>query len=174
MSNRRHRARRNPFGGKSISIMGIQLPPITDIAAVGAGLIGTPILTNYIFNNFVAGTSMGTSKWAYLGTEAVAVLAPAYVVRRFVNVRVGNMLLLGGAARLVLDLVQTLAPTLIPSTAMPTGLSGGMGSQPFLGVYEKMGQPQRRLGQYYSRGANQNASRMIQGVPDRLDPSGRF
>lgn len=150
--------------------MGIQLPPIVDIAAVGAGLIGTPILTNYIFNNFVAGTSMGTSKWAYLGTEAVAVFAPAYVVRRFVNVRVGNMLLLGGAARLALDLVQMLAPTLIPSTAMPTGL----GSQPFLGVYEKLGQPQRRLGQYYSRGANQNASRMIQGVPDRLDPSGRF
>jgi hypothetical protein len=173
MSNRRHRARRNPFGSKQFSIMGIQLPPVTDLAAVAAGLVGTPILTNYIFNNYVAGTSFGTSKWAYLGTEAVAVLAPAYVVRRFVNVRVGNMLLLGGAARLVLDLVQTLAPTLIPTTAMPTGLTG-MGSQPFLGVYEKLGQPNRRLGMYYSRGANQNASRMITGVPDRLDPSGRF
>jgi hypothetical protein len=167
MNRRHHRrhARRNP------AFMGFTLPPVMDIAAIGAGLVGGPMLANYVFNNFVAGTSMGTSKWAYIGTEAVSVAALGWGVKRFVNVRAGNLVLLGGAARVVLDLVQMLAPTLIPSTAMPSGLSG----QPFLGMYERM--PIRRtLGRYYTPGATQQAggSRMITGVPDRLDPSARF
>ena len=167
LMNRRHRrhARRNP------SLMGFSLPPMMDVAAISAGMIGTPMLANYIFNNFVAGTSMGTSKWAYIGTEAVSVAALGFGIKRFVNVRAGNLVLLGGAARVAMDLITMLAPTLLPSTAMPTGLSG----QPFLGMYERM--PQRRaLGRYYSRGQAENSSgsRMIQGTPDRLDPSARF
>ena len=167
MMNRHHRrhARRNP------QLLGFTLPPAMDIVAVGGGLIGTPMLANYVFNNFVAGTSFGTSKWAYIGTEAVSVAALSWGVKRFVNPRAGQLVLLGGAARVVLDLVQMLAPTLLPSLAMPPNLSG----QPFLGVYERM--PIRRpLGRYYSRGQNENAAsaRMITGIPDRLDPSARF
>jgi hypothetical protein len=159
--------------------MGFTLPPTVDIVGVTAGLIVSPMVANYVFNNFVASTSMGTSKWAYLGVEAISVVVPAMVVRKFVNARVGNMMLLGGAVRFVLDVVQTLAPTLIPSAAMPTGLSGT--GQPFLGMYEAM--PQRRtlsgMGKYYQRSApNQlmrsSGSSMIQGVPDRLDPTYRF
>lgn len=162
---RRRHARRNP------SLLGFTLPPVMDIAAVSAGLVGAPIVTNYVFNNFVAGTSLGTNKYAYIATEAATVWGLGWAVKRFVNVRAGNLVLLGGAARVALDLVQMLAPTLIPSTAMPTGLSG----QPFLGMYERM--PVRRtLGRYYTPGAAQasGASRMITGVPDRLDPSARF
>lgn len=166
---RRHRARRNP------SLLGFTLPPTIDIVGVGAGLIVPPMLANYVFNNFVAGTSMGTSKWAYLGVEAVSVAVTGFAVRRFVNVRVGNMVLLGGAARFVIDAVQTLAPTLLPSVAMPAGLSG-MGAQPFLGFYEqrpRLANP--GLGKYYSGGrANSGGGRMIQSIPDRLDPSARF
>jgi hypothetical protein len=167
--HRRHRARRNP------SLMGFTLPPTVDIVGVGAGLIVPPMLANYIFNNFVAGTSLGTSKWAYLGTEAVSVAVSGMVVRKFVNVRVGNMMLLGGAARFLIDVIQTLAPSLLPSVATPTGLSG----QPFLGYYERM--PQRRtlsgMGKYYRPNApNQmmESKSMIQGTPSRLDPSYRF
>jgi hypothetical protein len=158
--------------------MGFTLPPTVDIVGVSAGLIVSPMVANYIFNNFVAGTSMGTSKWAYLGVEAISVVVPAMVVRKFVSPRIGNMMLLGGAVRFVLDVVQTLAPTLIPSAAMPAGLSG----QPFLGFYEHM--PARRtlsgmgdMGKYYRRSApNQlmQSSSMIQGTPSRLDPNYRF
>jgi hypothetical protein len=171
---RRFHARRNP------SLMGFALPPTMDIVGVGAGLVVPPMLANYLFNNFVAGTSMGTSRWAYLGVEAVSVAVPAMVVRKFVNVRMGNMMLLGGVARLALDLVQMLAPTLLPSVAAPTGLSGGGAQgQPFLGMYERM--PSRRtlsgMGKYYNR-SNPNSmmgsGSMIQNVPDRLDPAYRF
>jgi hypothetical protein len=169
MHYRRHRARRNP------SLFGFTLPPTVDIVGVGAGLIVPPMLANYIFNNFVAGTSFGTSKWAYLGTEAVSVAISGMVVRRFVNQRVGTMMLLGGFARLVIDAVQTLAPTLLPGTAMPTGLSG----QPFLGKYENM--PVRRtlsgMGKYYRPSVpNQlmQSSSIIQNTPSRLDPNYRF
>ena len=165
LRNRRHyrrHARRNP------SLLGFTLPPVMDIAAVGAGLVVTPVLTNYVFNSFIAGTSMGTSKYAYLATEAATGFGLGWAVKRFVNVRAGNLVLLGAGAKVVIDLIQMLAPTLLPSTAMPTGLSG----QPFLGMYERM--PYRRtLGKYYTPGVPPS-SRMIQGVPDRLDPSARF
>lgn len=166
---RRHRARRNP------SLLGFTLPPTMDIVGVGTGLIVPPMLANYVFNNFVAGTSLGTSKWAYLGVEALSVAAIGIGVRRFVNVHVGNMVILGGAARVVIDAIQTLAPTLLPSVATPTGLSG-FGAQPFLGYYEKrprMADP--GLGKYFYSGSRGSGSgRMIQGVPDRLDPGARF
>jgi len=168
---RRHHARRNP------SLMGFTLPPTMDIISVGAGLIVPPMLANYVFNNFVAGTSMGTSKWAYLGVEAASVAVTGMAVRRFVSVHAGNMVLLGGAARLVIDAVQTLAPSLLPSVAMPAGLSG----QPFLGFYEQRPMlPNPGLGKYYMRApgggvqAGTGPGRMIQQVPARLDPNARF
>jgi len=171
--HRRHHARRNP------SLMGFTLPPTMDIVGVASGLIVPPMLANYIFNNYVAGTSMGTSKWAYLGVEALSVAATGMAVRKFINVRAGNMMLLGGAARFVLDAVQVLMPSLIPTSVMPAGLSG-MGAQPFLGFYEQRprarGIPSPGLGRYYTPGhaTSSQGSRMIMGTPDRLDPSARF
>lgn len=163
---RRHRSRRNP------SLMGFSLPPTMDILSVGTGLIVPPMLANYVFNNFVAGTSFGTSKWAYLGVEAASVAVTGMAVRRFVNVHAGNMVLLGGAARLVIDAVQTLAPSLLPGVAMPSGLSG----QPFLGFYEqrpRLANP--GLGKYYTRtNTGAGPGRMIQQIPARLDPNARF
>jgi hypothetical protein len=163
----RRRARRNP------SLLGFTLPPVMDIAAVGAGYVVSPLLANYVWNNWVAGTSLGTSKWAYLGVEAISVAVPAMVVRRFVNVRAGNLMLLGGAAKVALDLINTLAPTLLPAVATPTGLGfyetmgprralSGVGEQPFLGRYLTRGRPIPQSG------------RMISSVPDRLDPGARF
>ena len=158
--------------------MGFTLPPTMDIVGVGAGLIVPPMLANYVWNNFVAGTSIGTSKWAYLGVEAASVAATGLAVRRFVNVRVGNMVLLGGFARLAIDIVQNLAPSLLPSSvATPTGLSG-MGAQPFLGYYERRPMlPNPGLGKYYyGSGSRTQAApgRMIQSIPERLDPGNRF
>jgi hypothetical protein len=147
-----------------------------DIAAVGAGYVVSPMIANYVFNNFVAGTSLGTSKWTYLGVEALTVGATAYAVRRFVNVRAGNLMLLGGGAKVLLDLINFTMPNLLPAAAMPTGLTG-------MGFYETM--PQRRalsgvgeqpfLGRYLTRGRPiPQSGRMITGTPDRLDPGARF
>lgn len=164
LRNYRRRARRNP------QFMGFTLPPVMDIAMVGTGMIVSPMLANYVFNNFVAGTSMGTSKYAYLGVEAASVLALGWAARKFVGVQQGNMLLIGGGVRFVLDAINVLAPTLLPSTAMPTGLQG-MGAQPFLGYYNRM--PYKRALGYYNSGPNTQGS-MIRQIPDRLDPGFRF
>lgn len=174
MRNRRHRARRNP------ALLGFTLPPAMDIASVGAGLVVSPMLANYVYNNFVAGTSLGGSKYTYLAVEALSVAALGFGVKRFVNPRAGNLVLLGGAARVLIDAIQVLAPTLLPATAMPTGLSG-MGAQPLLGMYNpppRLGyyntMPQRRalsgMGSYYGA----PPGRALIGVPDRLDPGQRF
>jgi hypothetical protein len=176
----RRRARRNPsFGGKSMNLFGITIPPLIDIAAIGTGLVVAPMVANYAWNNFIAGTSIGTSKWAYIGVEAASVVATGYVAKRFINSKFGNMLLVGGFVKVAMDLVNTLAPSLIPSTAAPTGLSG----QPFLGVYEH--RPVNRgpvpgLGVYYNRGPGSGRvpgsgpRRMIATTADRLDPTNRF
>lgn len=175
--NYRH-ARRNP--GRSI--MGISLPPTMDIVMVGTGLLVTPMLANYVFNNYIATTSVGTSKLAYLATEAAAAAAIGFGVKKFVGSQQGNMILLGAGARVLMDAITLLAPTLLPSTAMPTGLSGaGTIGQPFLGnggsgmgYYNTM--PRRRaLGYYNTRGVPMAAQgRMIQNVPARLDPAFRY
>lgn len=175
---RRHRARRNPFvrhhrrrARRNPQLLGFTLPPVMDIAMVGAGMIVSPMLANYVFNNFVAGTSMGTSKYAYLGVEAASVIALGWAARKFVGVSQGNMLLIGGGVRFVLDAIQVLAPTLLPSTAMPAGLQG-IGAQPFLGYYNRMPGPRRALG-FYNSGTGAQGS-MIRQIPDRLDPGFRF
>jgi hypothetical protein len=173
----RRRARRNPsFGG---NLFGITIPPLIDIAAIGTGLVVAPMVANYAWNNFIAGTSIGTSKWAYIAVEAASVGATGYVAKRFISPKFGNMLLVGGFVKVAMDLVNTLAPSLIPSTAAPTGLSG----QPFLGVYEQ--RPVNRgpvpgLGVYYNRGPGSGRvpgsgpGRMIATTADRLDPTNRF
>ena len=175
---RRNRARRNP------SFMGFTLPPTMDLVMVGSGLILTPMVANYVFNSFVAGTSMGTSKWAYLATEAASAAALGFAVKKFVGSNQGNMILLGAGARVLIDAITILAPTLLPSTAMPTGLSGaGTIGQPFLGYYNNM--PRRRmlgnynvnpgLGYYNTRGVPMaKQGTMIQNIPARLDPAFRY
>lgn len=171
MRNRRHHYRRNP--GK---LLGFQLPATMDVVTVGGGLIVTPMLTNYVFNSFIAGTSMGTSKYAYLATEAAVALGLGFAVKRFVGQREGYMVLLGAGARFIMDALNVLAPTLLPSTAMPTNLSGaGTVGQPFLGYYNTMPGRRRALGYYNTRGvpmAKQGA--MINNIPARLDPAFRY
>lgn len=167
---RRNRARRNP------SFMGFTLPPTMDLVMVGSGLILTPMVANYVFNSFVAGTSMGTSKWAYLATEAASAAAIGFAVKKFVGSQQGNMILLGAGARVLIDAITILAPTLLPSTAMPTGLSGsGTIGQPFLGYYNRLSQPRRALGYYNRSGVPMSRQgSMIQNIPARLDPSFRY
>jgi hypothetical protein len=162
--HRRHHARRNP------QFLGFNLPPVMDIAMAGAGMLVSPMLANYVFNNYVAGTSMGTSKYAYLGVEAASVIGLGWAARKFVGVQQGNMFLIGGGVRFVLDAIQVLAPTLLPSVAMPTGLQG-MGAQPFLGYYNTM--PRKRALGFYNSGSSAQGS-MIRQIPSRLDPGFRY
>jgi len=176
--HRRRHARRNPVSG---TILGFSIPPMMDIVGVGAGLIATPMLANYAWNSFIVPNNWTTSKYAYLGVTAASAVLPGWLVKRFAgNPRIGNLMILGGLVSFAMTAVQTLAPGMLPATAVPTGLSG-MGSQPFLGYYETMPMlrpnvPRRGLlGRYYSPGsAMENVGKIITGAPERLDPQARF
>lgn len=172
MHHRRHRARRNP------AFLGITLPPVMDIAAIGTGLIVAPMVANYVWNNFAASV-LGGSKWGYLAVEAASVYGTGYAIKRFVNPKFGSLVMIGGFVKVALDVVNMLAPTLIPAAATPTGLSG----QPFLGFYEQRPRVANPgLGVYFNRGqqsgrvpgGSAGPGRMIATTADRLDPTNRF
>jgi hypothetical protein len=176
LMNRRHRrhARRNP------QLLGFQLPPVSDIAFVGAGLVVPPIVSNYIMTNFLP--SYTTSVPVVWAVNVASVVGPSLLVRKFVSQRAGNLMLLGGAATLLLQAIKTFMPGVIP------GLSG-MGYQPFLGSYVRPSL-NRGMGSYVQRsrgmaglrgmgaGSGQtgpmSSSQVYSGTPERLLPSSRF
>jgi len=147
-SNKR-RYRSNP------ALMGFQLPGLLDVVSVGAGFVVPPIVAGYIMGWLP--DSMKTSKAAMWAVKAAAVVVPSMVVRRFVSRRAGNLMLLGGAVSLALDLVKEFAPGLIP----------GVGFQPLLGAH--VVRPTRAR-----MPAPAGLPAMIASTPDRLSPTGRF
>jgi len=172
---RRRRARQNPalgglLGGRSISILGFTLPPLDAIVFTGAGLIVPPLVTSFIMAKLP--NTWKTNKAAYYGVKAASVILPSMLVRRFVSQRAGNLMLLGGAASFVIDLLRDFAPGVIP------GISGVGMNQPFLGYYPSMPDSgSKALGLYTGGGQRQQnvtLPAMISNTPDRLNPAGRF
>jgi hypothetical protein len=163
LGNRRRRSyRRNP------QLLGFSLPPVTDVLFVGAGLAVPPMVANFIMP--MLPETMRTSRIAYYGVKAASVLIPSYLVSRFVGRRQGNLLLMGGLASFTIDLLRETG------VLSAIGLSGSM-SQPMLGFYPGLSR-RGGLGKYPSLAVNGGSpvtsSRMIQSVPDRLNPQSRF
>lgn len=164
----RRRYRRNPGLG---SMFGFTLPPLDAILFTGAGIVIPPVMASYLMTYLPA--SLKTSKAAYYGVKAAAVLIPSMLVRRFVSRRAGNLMLVGGAASFAIDLVREFAPGLLP---------GAVGSQPFLGFYERM--PGGRamtaspgMGRYASipvRSQPIQRTPLLSITPERLSPGARF
>jgi hypothetical protein len=152
-----------------MSIMGFQLPPLDAVIFTGAGMIVPPLVTSFIMAKLPA--DWKTSKAAYYGVKAVSVLVPSMLVRKFVSPRAGNLMLLGGAASFVIDLIKDFAPPEIkaaiglgyyPSMGIP---ARQLGVQPFLGAYPSRNQRPMQAGLLPP---------MIASTPDRLNPAGRF
>ena len=160
----RRRARRNP------SLAGFTIPPLDAVLFTGAGLIVPPMVAKFIMP--MLPTSMQTSKIAYYSVKAASVLVPSMLVKRFVSQRAGNLMLLGGAASFVIDLLKETG------VFATLGLSGAL-SQPLLGYYPSLSAVgSGGLGKYPSLSANGmapvTAARMISSVPERLNPMSRF
>lgn len=163
------RYRRNPAG--AVSLMGFSLPPLDAVLFTGAGFLIPPIVTSYAMQYLPA--TWRTSKAAYYGVKAASVLVPSMIVKRFISRRAGNLMLIGGAASFVIDLVREFAPTLLPATA-------GIGAQPFLGngvgFYERMPRS-AGMGRYASmpvRTMPVQRTPLLSATPERLSPSSRF
>lgn len=165
MTNRRRRVSRAARGPQ---LLGISFPPVMDILGVGAGFVIPPVVMRYLMPLLPA--DMQASKPVQYGVKLASVILPAWAVKKFVSPRVGNLMLLGGVASLALDVLRETGVL----TAI--GLSGTT-SQPMLGFYPGLSR-RGGLGKYPSLAQNGTApvssSRMLQSVPDRLNPQGRF
>jgi len=167
LRGRRH-YRRNP------ALMGFTLPPMDAVLWTGVGLVIPPIMTSMVMGYLPA--DWKSSKAAYYGVKVASVLVPSMLVRRFVSQRAGNLMLIGGAASFVIDLVREFAPRLLPGATI--------GAQPFLGngmgFYERM--PSRipagnGMGRYTSMPVRSQAMQrtpLLSATPERLSPQSRF
>jgi len=157
MANRKHYRRRRYNANPAV--MGLQLPSLMDVVSVGVGFVVPPIITSYVMG--YVPESWKTSKAAFFAVKAASVVVPAMLVRRFLSRRAGNLMLLGGAVNLALDLIKEFLPGVIP----------GLGYQPLLGAFVQRGPsgpPIRRTQ------SGPGLAPMIASTPDRLNPAARF
>jgi hypothetical protein len=155
------RRRSNPGGGGGRGLLGLAgFPGIEPITGAFAGLAVPPVL-NYLVSGYIPAAITGNTFGRY-AVRAAEVVLPAWLVRRYVNRNVGNIMMFVGIGKLLFDAVREFAPG-IP------GLSGGIGYQPMLGVY-----PQQRRGLPPARMVPMMQTSMQSGVPTRLDSGSRF
>lgn len=154
MSNpRRRRSYRRRYRRNPPSFFGLQLPPIGTAIAVAGGFALPAIIEGYVLPYLPdVLTSSTAGRWA---VRVGIVAASGMLAKRFVNPRIGNAILIGGGAWLVIQALKEFAPGMIP----------GLGSQPMLGYYNYGG----GMGGYSDGGGMS-----LQTAPERLDPSTRF
>jgi hypothetical protein len=145
-----------------MNLFGISLPPIGDVLFVGAGLVAPPLVAAQLVR-FLP-DSIKTNQAATWGVKVASVVLPGIAIRKFVSPRAGNLFMVGGAASLVVDAIRQFAPGVIP----------GLGYQPLLAGYSTLpGLPANASPRARSmRPVSQPA--ILEGVPDRLSPQGRF
>lgn len=167
--NRRHRRRHyrsNP------QLLGMTLPPFDVVAWSAAGLIAPGMVAGWIMPMIPAdwktnadGTPNQITNFA---VKAGSVLIPSLLVRQLVSQRGGNIMLVAGAASLVLQAIKTFAPSFATQI--------GLGYQPMLGEYVRrpanvVGMtPRAGLSEYMGQAPGYSR----QGTPSRLDPAARF
>jgi hypothetical protein len=157
------RFRGNPAatgGAQTRTLMGIPVPALEPLGGAVLGFIVPPVIQNFIAPYIPVSISGST-----LGRYAIrtaSVILPAMLVRKLVNQRVGNYMIIAGVAKIVVDAVSEFAPGVIP------GMSGYLGyGQPFLGEYTS----RVAAGASYPARVPQYVSALNNGVPNRLAPN---
>ena len=168
--NRRRRRtyRNNP------QLLGFTLPPFDVVAWSAAGLIAPGMVSGWIMplipTSWKTNADGSPNQITNFAVKGAAVLLPSLAVRSFFSKRGGNIMLIAGAASLIVQAVKTFAPTF--STQI------GLGYQPMLGEYI----PPRQLREYVPQsklravgmGAGPGMPPITRMAPNRLDPSERF
>jgi hypothetical protein len=166
-TNRRHAYRHNPESGGGIALpFGLRAPAVKDMAFGALGLFVPGMITSRVLA-YVPASMQGSTVVTWL-VKIASVLVPGYLLRRFYDARAGYAFMIGGAASLLIDAIKTF----VPSFAQTIGLAyypGGvtLGFQPLLGDYS-VNQRKQLAAQA------QKTTPILLGVPDRLNPAGRF
>lgn len=162
---RRRHYRSNP------QLMGFTLPPFDVVAWSAAGLIAPGMVSGWIMpmvpDTWKKNADGTPNQLTIFAIKGASVLLPSMLVRSFVSKRGGNIMLVAGAASLVLQALKTFAPEFSKQI--------GLGYQPLLGEY--MG----NVRQFNPRVVNGALSAYGPGLPavtgnapNRLDPAQRF
>ena len=108
-SVRRHR---NPFG--------LSIPPMKSVAFAGVGFIG-PSIVSSVLTSSVPSLMTTVTGMGLIGKYVIrigSVLGLSWLVKRFVGVNEGNMVLIGGGVNVALTLVNDFAPSLLPANPL--------------------------------------------------------
>lgn len=123
--------------------------------AVAGGFALPAIIESYVMPYLPSIlTSNAAGRWI---VRVGIVSGAAMLAKKFVGPRIGNAILIGGGAYLVIQALKEFAPGLIP----------GMSAQPLLGYYNDP----------YAGGLSGYSGTdtfALQAVPDRLDPQNRY
>lgn len=165
---RRRGYRRNPGTGGTMRVFGFGLPAVDAMAFTAAGFLAPALVSEYLMRVIPESWKVGTAgtlvNWS---VKIISAFAPGYLVRKFVSPKAGNYMMIGGGAQLVLEIMRTFLPGVIP----------GLGHQPLLGTYPRAGlndyfnNPRTLVPFSRSRAA---LPAMLASTPDRLNPAGRF
>lgn len=157
--------RRNPpaagGGAQTRTLMGIPVPALEPLAGGVLGLIAPPLVHSFV-GGFIPASIQQNTLGRYV-VRAAEVVLPSILVRKFINARIGNYMLIAGFAKIAVDAVAEFAPGIIP------GMSG-MGWQPMLGMYTSNSRGVRAIPQ----NVPVTLPGLSVGVPMRLSNSTRF
>jgi hypothetical protein len=122
--HRRRHARRNP------AFLGFSLPPLKSVLFAGVGFAGPSMVSGFLSSTFPTVMSQTTSMGVagkYL-VKIGSVLGLAWLTKRFVGHNEASMVMVGGAANVVLSLANDFAPGFLPanplSAYVPTSMAG--------------------------------------------------
>lgn len=150
--------RRNP--PQSRGLLGLSgFPGLEPITGAFAGLSVPPLL-NYFVSGYIP-AAITSNKFGNYAVRAAEVILPSWLVRKYVNRNVGTTMMIVGIGALLYSIAKDVAPQIF-------GLSGYVGYQPMLGVY------QQRRGLPAARPVPMTTTPMQSGIPSRLDPGRRF
>jgi hypothetical protein len=109
----RRKARRNP------SIMGINLPPLTQVLYAGAGFIAPPMVEGFI-NRFLP-TEVKSNTFGRYGVKIASVLGLTFLAKQVLGANEARMVAVGGGAYVLTSAVNEFMPQLTMS-AYRTGM----------------------------------------------------
>ena len=139
--------------------IGISVPSLTSVAAVGAGLIVPPMVAAQIMK-YVPASLAGNPIVGWV-VRAAAVVLPAWAVRKYISRSAGDLMLIAGGAGLAMDVVKAYMPGVIP----------GLGYQPMLGQYV---QRRNLAGPSLARQVGLRVPLSIATTPERMSPVSRM
>jgi len=114
--------------------MGIQLPPLAEVAYTAGGFIGTPLVEGFV-NTFVPVDWQAN----IIGKYAIrigSVVALSFLTKTVIGAREAKMVAIGGSAYVATSAIAEFLPGVLPGVGEYVQPTLGEYAQPTLGAYD--------------------------------------